>query len=101
MTQQRYRALAEWPPMATALVFLGAYAWQVVGRIDGAGADWLDGVMWVTWCVFVLDYAANLWLAENRRQWLGPEPARAGDRGLAVLPALAVAVPGPKGGGHR
>ena len=69
MTQQRYRALAEWPLMATALVFLAAYAWQVVGRIEGAGAEWLEGVMWVTWCVFVLDYVANLWLAENRRQW--------------------------------
>jgi voltage-gated potassium channel len=69
MTQQRYRALAEWPLMATALVFLAAYAWQVIGRIEGTGADWLEGAMWVTWCVFVLDYAANLWLAENRRQW--------------------------------
>lgn len=55
--------------MATALVFLAAYAWQVIGRLEGSGADWLEMVMWVTWCVFVLDYAANLWLAENRRQW--------------------------------
>lgn len=69
MTQQRYRDLAEWPLMATALVFLAAYAWQVIGRLEGSGADWLEMVMWVTWCVFVLDYAANLWLAENRRQW--------------------------------
>lgn len=69
MTQQRYRALAEWPLMATALVFLGAYAWQVIGRVEGTGADWLEGIMWVTWCVFVIDYAANLWLAGNRRQW--------------------------------
>ena len=69
MTQQRYRALAEWPLMATALVFLGAYAWQVIGRVEGSWADWLEGLMWATWCVFVLDYAVNLWLAENRRQW--------------------------------
>lgn len=69
MTQQRYRDLAEWPLMATALVFLGAYAWQVIGRVEGSWADWLEAVMWVTWCVFVLDYAANLWLAEKRRQW--------------------------------
>lgn len=48
MTQQRYRALAEWPLMATALVFLAAYAWQVIGRIEGAGADWLEAIMWVT-----------------------------------------------------
>lgn len=69
MTQQRYRALAEWPLMATALVFLGAYAWQVIGRVEGSGADWLEAVMWVTWFVFVLDYSANLWLSADRRQW--------------------------------
>ena len=36
MTQQRYRDLADWPLTVTALVFLGAYAWQVIGRIEGA-----------------------------------------------------------------
>ena len=69
MTQQRYRDLAEWPLMGTAIVFLAAYAWQVVGRIEGRGADWLEAAMWVTWGVFALDYAANLWLAEDRRRW--------------------------------
>lgn len=69
MTQRRYRALAEWPLMATALVFLAAYAWQVIGRFEGAGAEWLEAVMWMTWGIFVLDYGANLWLAENRREW--------------------------------
>jgi hypothetical protein len=29
-TQQRYRNIAEWPLMGTALVFLAAYAWQVI-----------------------------------------------------------------------
>lgn len=69
MTQQRYRDLAEWPLMGTAMLFLAAYAWQVVGRIEGRGADWLEAAMWVTWGVFALDYAANLWLAEDRRRW--------------------------------
>ena len=36
MTQQRYRDLAEWPLMGTALVFLAAYAWQVIGRVEGS-----------------------------------------------------------------
>lgn len=69
MTQQRYRDLAEWPLMGTALVFLAAYAWQVVGRVEGSGAGWLETVMWLTWGIFALDYAANLWLAEDRRRW--------------------------------
>jgi voltage-gated potassium channel len=69
MTQQRYRDLAEWPLMGTALVFLGAYAWQVIGRVEGSGADWLETVLWLTWGIFALDYAANLWLAKDRRHW--------------------------------
>lgn len=69
MTQQRYRDLAEWPLMGTALVFLAAYAWQVIGRVEGSGADWLETAMWLTWGIFALDYAANLWLATDRRHW--------------------------------
>jgi len=69
MTQQRYRDLAEWPLMGTAIVFLAAYAWQVIGRMEGRGAEWLEATMWVTWGIFALDYAANLWLAEDRRRW--------------------------------
>lgn len=69
MTQQRYRDLAEWPLMATALIFLGAYAWQVIGRIEGSAGTWLEAVMWATWLIFAVDYAANLWLARDRRDW--------------------------------
>ena len=69
MTQQRYRDLAEWPLMGTALIFLGAYAWQVIGPVEGSGADWLETVLWLTWGIFALDYAANLWLAKARRHW--------------------------------
>lgn len=69
MTQQRYRDLTEWPLMGTALIFLAAYAWQVIGRLEGNGAAWLEALLWLTWGVFAVDYAANLWLAEDRRHW--------------------------------
>jgi voltage-gated potassium channel len=69
MTQQRYRDLADWPLTVTALVFLGAYAWQVIGRIEGSAALLLEAVMWTTWGIFAVDYLANLWLAENRSGW--------------------------------
>ncbi|MDF2050796.1 MULTISPECIES: potassium channel family protein [unclassified Arthrobacter] len=69
MTQQRYRDLADWPLTVTALVFLGAYAWQVIGRVEGSAALWLEGVMWVTWGIFAVDYAANLWLSTDRWDW--------------------------------
>lgn len=69
MTQQRYRDLADWPLTVTALVFLGAYAWQVIGRLEGSAAIWLEAVMWATWGIFVVDYLANLWLARDRSTW--------------------------------
>jgi voltage-gated potassium channel len=69
MTQQRYRDLAEWPLMGTALVFLAAYAWQVIGRLEGSTAAWLEAVMWATWGIFAVDYAANVWLARERWHW--------------------------------
>ena len=69
MTQQRYRDLADWPLTVTALVFLGAYAWQVIGRLEGSAALWLEAVMWATWGIFVVDYLANLWLAGDRSTW--------------------------------
>lgn len=69
MTQQRYRDLADWPLTVTALVFLGAYAWQVIGRLEGSAALWLEAVMWATWGIFVVDYLANLWLARDRSTW--------------------------------
>jgi voltage-gated potassium channel len=69
MTQQRYRDLADWPLTMTALIFLAAYAWQVIGRIEGAAAFWLEAVMWATWAIFAVDYLANLWLAEERSRW--------------------------------
>lgn len=69
MTQQRYRNIVEWPLMGTALVFLAGYAWQVIGCAEGSGAEWLEGIPWLTWGVFALDYAANLWLAKDRTRW--------------------------------
>ena len=69
MTQQRYRDLADWPLTMTALIFLAAYAWQVIGRIEGSGALWLEAVMWATWGIFAVDYVINLWLAEDQSGW--------------------------------
>ena len=69
MTQQRYRDLADWPLTMTALIFLAAYAWQVIGRVEGSGALWLEAVMWATWGVFAVDYVVNLWLADDRSGW--------------------------------
>lgn len=55
--------------MATALIFLAAYAWQVIGRVEGASAQPFETVLWITWGIFALDYVANLWLADDRKRW--------------------------------
>ncbi|SCZ49762.1 voltage-gated potassium channel [Arthrobacter sp. UNCCL28] len=55
--------------MATALIFLTAYAWQVIGRVDGPAAMPFEIVLWITWGIFALDYFVNLWLAEDRMRW--------------------------------
>ncbi len=55
--------------MATALIFLTAYAWQVIGRLDGAAGTPFEVIMWITWGIFALDYFVNLWLAEDRGRW--------------------------------
>lgn len=55
--------------MGTALIFLAAYAWQVIGRVEGPAAQPFETVLWITWGIFALDYVANLWLAEDRKRW--------------------------------
>jgi voltage-gated potassium channel len=55
--------------MGTAVVFLAAYAWQVVAKVEGPGTEWLEATLWITWGIFAVDYAVNLWLADNRRRW--------------------------------
>jgi len=40
----------------------------VIGRVEGSGAELLETVLWPTWGIFVLDYAANLLPAKDRRR---------------------------------
>jgi len=40
----------------------------VIGRVEGSGAELLETVLWLTRGIFVLDYAANLRLARDRRR---------------------------------
>lgn len=69
MTSARWSRLTEWPLMAVALLFLAAYSVQVIVNPGGTAGALLEDAIWVTWIVFVTDYAVSLWLAENRRRW--------------------------------
>ncbi|GAA2231301.1 potassium channel family protein [Herbiconiux moechotypicola] len=69
MTQARWKQLTEWPLAIIAFVFLVAYAWEIIGELEGPAERALDTVIWITWLVFVVDYLVNLALAERRWHW--------------------------------
>ncbi len=66
----RWERRVEWPLTVLAVVFLVAYAWQV---LDDRSTPGLHGVLevalWVVWLVFALDYAARFRLAVNKRKF--------------------------------
>lgn len=69
MTQSRWQRTAEWPLILAAVVFLGAYTWEVVGHLQGTERRLAEAIIWATWGVFLVDYLANLLLAPQRWQW--------------------------------
>lgn len=68
-TQEQWRTWTEWPVTASAVVFLVAYSWSVIGDLRGPDAEAAEWVMWAVWIVFVVDYAANLLTADRRAHW--------------------------------
>ncbi|TFD46897.1 two pore domain potassium channel family protein [Cryobacterium frigoriphilum] len=69
MTQTRWQRLSEWPLTATAVIFLVAYTWEVIGNLSGLSELVAEIVIGVTWAIFALDYLINLVLAPRRWQW--------------------------------
>jgi voltage-gated potassium channel len=69
MTQQRWRELTEWPLAFVSVIFIVAYAWEVIGDIRPPSDVDLQFVMWSVWALFVIDYAVNLALARPRWRW--------------------------------
>lgn len=67
--QSRWQKLAEWPLAITALAFLVAYAWQVIGNLQGESALITEVIIAGTWVIFLIDYIVNLTLAEPRWHW--------------------------------
>lgn len=69
MTPELWRKYSEWPLAAAAAVFLVAYSIEVIGNVPDRSATVYDIIIWATWALFVVDYLANLILAERRLQW--------------------------------
>jgi voltage-gated potassium channel len=68
-TQVQWRSWTEWPVTASAVVFLVAYSWSVIGDLRGDASEAAEWVMWAVWLVFVVDYLANLLTADRRAHW--------------------------------
>ena len=85
MSQERWQKITEIPLTMTAVIFLVAYAWQVIANLQGTAGTVAELVIWATWVVFAVDYAVNLRLAPRRWIWFR---AHIFDLLIVVLPVL-------------
>ena len=69
----------EWPLTGAAVVFLTAYAWEVLANAQGGAKDAAELVIDAVWVLFGVDYLVRLALASSRSRWF-----------LHHLPDLAV-----------
>ncbi len=58
-----------WPLTIGALVFLGAYASEIILDLRGPAQNVTETIITATWAVFVIDYVINLILARPRWRW--------------------------------
>lgn len=64
---QRWERRAEVPLLLLAVAFLVAYAWPVLDpRLDPDVRSVLEVASWSVWVAFVVDFAARLFLADER-----------------------------------
>jgi voltage-gated potassium channel len=66
-----WESRAEWPLTGLAVVFLVAYAWQVLDNDATAGLRVvLEVVLWLVWLVFLIDYVVRFTLATNKLKFV-------------------------------
>jgi len=85
MTQSRWKQLTEWPLTVAAVLFLAAYAIEVLARLEGRPQQVAETIINVTWLVFVVDYVVTLVLAQGRWRWFYHHLF---DLAVIALPAL-------------
>jgi voltage-gated potassium channel len=81
----RWDHAAEWPLTVAAVLFLIAYATQILARDAGVWSAAAEVVLWVTWALFAIDYVVRLTITENRRSWFFRHLL---DLAIVVLPML-------------
>lgn len=65
----RWEKTVEWPLMAAAVVFLLAYAVQIIAHLNGTSAAFTEAILWAMWAVFAVDYTVRLAITEHRGRW--------------------------------
>ncbi|HEX2212173.1 MAG TPA: potassium channel family protein, partial [Mycobacterium sp.] len=65
----RWERRTEWPLAAIALLFLVAYAVDVLAEPRGAAALAVEVVAWGSYAVFAVDYLSRLAMATDRWRW--------------------------------
>lgn len=85
MDQQRWQKAMEWPLVAAALIFLAAYAWEVIADLSGPAAVPAELIQALTWALFLVDYGMNLYLAKPRARWFR---SHLFDLAVVVLPMM-------------
>jgi voltage-gated potassium channel len=85
MTQLQWKRLTEWPLTAAAILFLVAYAAEVLAQLEGQPQQVAETIINVTWLAFVADYIVRLVLADDRWRWFYRHLF---DLAVIALPAL-------------
>jgi voltage-gated potassium channel len=68
---RRWERVTEWPLMIAAMVFLAAYAVPILNPdLPSWLLDSCRSLSWVTWGIFVVDFAVRLFLADERLRYL-------------------------------
>ena len=81
----RWDKVAEWPLTIAAILFLIAYATQIIARPAGVVSVACEAILYITWTVFVVDYMTRLVITENRWRWFYRHLL---DLTIVVLPML-------------
>ena len=68
--RERWESAVEYPMIALALVFVVAYAWQVVDQSLSRDTELLlERIVWGTWAAFVVDYLVRLAISRDRARY--------------------------------
>ena len=82
---ERWQAATGWALTTAAILFLIAYATQILAEPTGTVAAVCEVILYVTWAAFLIDYLVRLAIVENRRRWFVLHLL---DLAIVVLPML-------------